>query len=64
MKLYRTTDENGNVRWSGSQAEATADRQALRDAASTKSRDFATTEAVEVPTSKSVLLAWLNNRKV
>lgn len=64
MKLYRTTDANDNVRWSGSQAEATADRQALRDAAGTKSRDFATTDAVDVPTSKSELLAWLNTRKV
>jgi len=64
MKLYRTKDQRGNVVWSGSQAEATADRTALKAEAGVTSRDFATTEAVEVPTSKAELLKWLNERKV
>lgn len=64
MKLYRTTDRQGNIRWSGSQAESSADRTRLKAEAGETARDFATTETVEVPTSKADLLAWLNARNV
>lgn len=64
MKLYKTTDERGNIKWSGSAADATSDRAAMRAAADTTKRDFAQSTAVEVPTSKKELLAWLNREMV
>ena len=61
MLLYRTAysrndgDEPTDVIWSGTQADATRERKAMK-------RDYLKpeTETVDVPTNKVGLLAWLN----
>ena len=69
MKLYRTSvvlnDPDGigpKAVWSGSQAEASKDRTAFRDAGI--KRDAIKTMEVNVPTDKQNLLAWLNSMGV
>lgn len=74
MKLYKTTAcvisavndvqdaKTTTVTWNGSQAEASAVRAAaVRDGAKRKDVE---TEAVDVPTDKTGLLAFLNTRGV
>lgn len=63
MKLYRTKakDESAGY-WAGSQTEAAGQRKALNQAG--HKRDTITTEEVDVPTSKTGLLEFLNQRGV
>lgn len=63
MKLYKTiyldddTPEDNDRRvWDGTQADAAKRRKALK----TEGMRMIVTDEVDVPTSKSALLAWLN----
>lgn len=62
MKLYQTTGEDGCVkaRWSGSLADASKDRVAMKKEALTNVH----TSDQDIPTDKAGLLAWLNTNKV
>jgi hypothetical protein len=60
MKLYKTFGERPDhtleTKWSGTQADARADRKQLKE---TGKLYIETTEA-DIPTDKTGLLAWLN----
>jgi hypothetical protein len=60
MRFYKTEGDSREgftlVKWSGSQAAAASDRRALKE----DGRIIVETTAIEVPTDKPGLLAWLN----
>lgn len=63
MKLYQTTSNAGAetvVMWSASAAGASRDRTASKKATNTE----VGTKEVNVPTSKTGLLEWLNDNRV
>lgn len=66
MKLYRVSFDDGNkevTKWVGSQDEATKQRMAFMDEHSIKRKDVHI-EQVNVPTAKTELIEWLNEKKV
>lgn len=68
MQLYKTTatyvgDEGASIAavvWSGTQADARADRKKFKELGSKNAK----TTDVNVPTSKAELISWLNDNKV
>lgn len=62
MQLYKTTINDQKAKWSGSQADAAKDRNALWDSykASGGKRSDITTTPVDVPTNKQGLIEFLN----
>jgi len=80
MKLYKVIDANGrfehkdivlagegNVVWAGTQADARKARiefEAYWKELPSSKRPKVTVEEVDVPTSKTELLAWLNDNAV
>lgn len=60
MKLYRTSgvdhDDDIQYRWTGTQADAKSTLKSMKE----EGYQDVENEDVDVPTSKSELLAWLN----
>ena len=62
MKLYRVSFTDV-AKWVGSQDEATKQRMAFMEAHGLKRKEIHI-EQIDVPTSKTELIEWLNTKKV